>query len=127
MKIQKKTGIDSLKLLREALQKSGSTYLPNADYIAVKNATDGKIDDISSIVNDPNYTELDSKTRGKARGKILEHLQLHPETTLTDLAKELQISYKGIEWQFKQMKKVGFIKRIGPNKGGHWEVIGSKD
>lgn len=131
MKIQKKTGIDSLKLLREALQKSGSTYLPNADYIAVKNATDGKIDDISSIVNDPNYTELDSKTRGKARGKtrgkILEHLQLHPETTLTDLAKELQISYKGIEWQFKQMKKVGLIKRIGPNKGGHWEVIGSKD
>ncbi len=36
MKIQKKTGIDSLKLLCEAQQKSGSTYLPNADYIAEK-------------------------------------------------------------------------------------------
>ena len=123
MKIQKKTGVDSLKLLCEAQQKSGSTYLPNADYIAVKNATDGKMDDISSIVDDPNYTEQTSGTRGK----ILEYLQLHPETTLTDLAKELQISYKGIERQFKQMKKVGLIKRIGPNKGGHWEVIGSKD
>ena len=123
MKIQKKTGIDSLKLLCEALQKSGSTYLPNADYIAVKNATDGKVDDISSIVDDPNYTEQTSGTRGKTRGKILEYLQLHPETTLTDLAKELQISYKGIEWRFKQMKKVCLIKRIGPNKGSHWEVI----
>ena len=37
MKIQKKTGIDSLKLLREAVQKAGSTYIPNADYRTVKN------------------------------------------------------------------------------------------
>ena len=72
MKIQKKTGIDSLKLLCEALQKSGSTYLPNADYIAVKNT----------------------------RGIILDYLRQHPEAILTDLARELQISYKGIEWHF---------------------------
>ena len=109
------------------LQKDGSTYIPNADYRTIKNATEDKIEDISSIVDDPNYTEQTSGTRGKTRGKILEYLQLHPETTLTDLAKELQISYKGIEWQFKQMKKVGLIKRIGPNKGGHWEVVGSLD
>ena len=101
------------------LQKAGSTYIPNADYRTIKNATEDKIEDFGSIIDDPNYTEQTSGTRGK----ILEYLQLHPETTLTDLAKELQISYKGIEWQFKQMKKVGLIKRIGPNKGGHWEVI----
>lgn len=56
MKIQKKTGIDSLKLLREALQKAGSTYIPNADYRTIKNATEDKIEDISSIVDDPNET-----------------------------------------------------------------------
>lgn len=123
MKIQKKTGIDSLKLLHEVLQKAGSTYIPNADYRTIKNATEDKIEDINSIVDDPNYTEQTSGTRGKTRGKILEYLQLHPETTLTDLVKDLQISYKGIEWQFKQMKKVGLIKRIGPNKGGPWEVV----
>lgn len=72
MKIQKKTGIDSLKLLCEALQKSGSMNLPNADYIAVKNT----------------------------RGIILDYLRQHPEAALPDLARELQISYKGIEWHF---------------------------
>ena len=77
MKNQKKTGIDSLKLLREALQKSGSAYLPNADYIAVKNT----------------------------RGIILDYLRQHPEAILTDLAREQQISYKGIEWHFPGWKK----------------------
>ena len=95
MKIQKKTGIDSLKLLREALQKSGSTYLPNADYIAVKNT----------------------------RGIILDYLRQHPEAILTDLAREFQISYKGIEWHFTKMKKDGLIRHVDPNNGSHWEVI----
>lgn len=95
MKIQKKTGIDSLKLLREALQKSGSMYLPNADYIAVKST----------------------------RGIILGYLRQHPETTLPDLASELQISYKGIEWHFTRLKKEGLIRHVGPNNGGHWELI----
>lgn len=95
MKIQKKTGIDSLKLLHEALQKNGSAYLPNADYIAVKNT----------------------------RGMMLDYLRQHPEATLPDLAREQQISYKGIEWHFTRLKKEGLVKHVGPNKGGHWEVI----
>lgn len=99
MKIQKKTGIGSLNLLYEALQKSGSMYLPNADYIAVKNT----------------------------RGIILDYLRQHPEAILTDLAREQQISYKGIEWHFTKMKKDGLIKHVGPSNGGHWDVIGSKD
>ena len=78
-----------------------------------------KVNDISSIVNDPNYIEQDSKTRGK----ILDYLRQHPEAILTDLAKELQISYKGVEWHFTRMKKEGLIKHIGPNNGGHWEVV----
>lgn len=95
MKIQKKIGIDFLKLLCEALQKSGSTYLPNADYIAVKNT----------------------------RGKILEYLRQHPEAILTDLARVFQISYKGIERHFARLKKEGLIRHVGPNNGGHWELI----
>lgn len=99
MKIQKKTGIDSLKLLCEAQQKSGSTYLPNADYIVVKNT----------------------------RGIILDYLRQHPGATLPDLASELQISYKGMEWHFTKTKKGRLIKHVGPSNGGHWEVIGSVD
>ena len=105
------------------LQKLGAAYSPNTDFIALQNATTDKIDDISSIVNDPNYIEQDSKTRGKTRGKILDYLRQHPEAILTDLAKELQISYKGVEWHFTRLKKEGLIRHIGPNNGGNWEVV----
>ena len=32
------------------------------------------------------------------------------------------ISNKGVEWNLKTLKDEGVIKRIGPDKGGHWEV-----
>ncbi|WP_294113487.1 ATP-binding protein [uncultured Fibrobacter sp.] len=105
------------------LQKLGAAYSPNTDFIALQNATTDKIDDISSIVNYPNYIEQDSTTRGKTRGKILDYLRQHPEAILTDLAKELQISYKGVEWHFTRLKKEGLIRHIGPNNGGNWEVV----
>ena len=116
------TVLDSL-YKKGLLQKNGAVYSPNTDFIALQNATTDKIDDISSIVNDPNYIEQDSKTRGKTRGKILDYLRQHPEAILTDLAKELQISYKGVEWHFTRLKKEGLIRHIGPNNGGHWEVV----
>lgn len=30
---------------------------------------------------------------------------------------------KGIKWQLKQMQQQGFIRRVGPDKGGHWKII----
>ncbi|MFH1751670.1 MAG: winged helix-turn-helix transcriptional regulator [archaeon] len=62
------------------------------------------------------------KTREKTREKIIELMAGNPKITVTDLAKKIGISVKGIEWQTKQLKKEKTIKRIGPDKGGHWEV-----
>lgn len=28
-----------------------------------------------------------------------------------------------VEWQMAKLKKEGRIKRIGPDKGGYWEVV----
>ncbi|MFA6806416.1 MAG: hypothetical protein WCR29_03265 [Bacteroidales bacterium] len=32
------------------------------------------------------------------------------------------LSIRGIEWNMKQLKKQGLIERIGPTKGGYWQV-----
>ncbi|WP_410510362.1 hypothetical protein RSJ42_11430 [Methanosarcina hadiensis] len=34
------------------------------------------------------------------------------------------MSAKGIEWQIRNLKEQGILKRVGPDKGGYWEVIG---
>lgn len=42
-------------------------------------------------------------------------------TTVT-LAEALGISKKAVEKHLSKLKSEGVISRIGPDKGGHWEV-----
>ena len=42
---------------------------------------------------------------------------------MNELAEIVGISKKCVEWQMAKLKKEGIIKRIGPDKGGYWEVI----
>lgn len=63
----------------------------------------------------------------KTREKILDLLGKQPFFTAAELAKELSITEKAVEWQIKQLKEKKIIKRIGPNKGGHWEIINPGD
>ena len=62
------------------------------------------------------------KTREKTREKILLLIAESPEITTAQLTDAIGITPKGIEWQMTQLKKDGLLKRIGPAKGGRWEV-----
>ncbi len=50
-------------------------------------------------------------------------LKATPYITINELAEIVGISPKGVEWQIAKLKKEGRIKRMGPDKDGHWEVI----
>ncbi len=60
--------------------------------------------------------------REKTRVKILDLIAHNPRITTTQLASEINITPKGVEWQITQLKKDGLLKRVGPAKGGYWEV-----
>jgi ATP-dependent DNA helicase RecG len=62
----------------------------------------------------------------KTREKILELIRKDEHITTNTIAETIGISVKGIEWQISKLKEEGIIKRIGPDKGGHWEVIDDK-
>jgi ATP-dependent DNA helicase RecG len=59
----------------------------------------------------------------KSRVQILELIKKNPNIKFTELSKILNISVKGIEKNIKLLKTQKLIKRVGPNKGGHWEVL----
>lgn len=63
------------------------------------------------------------KSRVKSREKILRLLKEQPELTQADLANALGLSIKAIEKNIKLLKDVNQLRRIGPDKGGRWEVI----
>lgn len=58
--------------------------------------------------------------------RIVALLKDNPRHSTKSLAEAIGISPKGIEKQLAKLKAQGVIRRIGPSKGGTWEVAGSK-
>ena len=47
----------------------------------------------------------------------------NPEITREQLAAQLNVTLKGIEWQVAKLQKDKMICRVGGRKFGHWEVL----
>jgi len=71
---------------------------------------------------------LKSSLKGSLKSslKILEILAADPHCTYDVLAERLGISRRAVTKQISNLRKEGRLHRIGPDKGGHWEVIDGK-
>jgi ATP-dependent DNA helicase RecG len=68
-------------------------------------------------------TRENSTREISTREKILLLIKSNPTITMKEIALALNLSEKGIEWQIKQLRQSGTIKRIGGDRGGKWEII----
>ena len=55
---------------------------------------------------------------------IVEIIINNPNVTIPEVARQLNLNPRGIAKHFKVLQDKGVIRRVGPDKGGHWEVIG---
>ncbi len=58
----------------------------------------------------------------KSREKILVLLAENPYLTIAGLSAAIGIGTKAVEKQLARLKAEGRLKRVGPAKGGHWEL-----
>jgi ATP-dependent DNA helicase RecG len=61
--------------------------------------------------------------QGISSEKIIALLREHPNLSARELAGRIGISPRAVEKQIAVLKEVGRLRRVGPAKGGHWEVI----
>lgn len=59
----------------------------------------------------------------KTRDKIIDLLRQNPKLSATALAAEIGISAKGIQRHLANLKAEGILYRIGPDKGGQWQIL----
>jgi hypothetical protein len=59
--------------------------------------------------------------------KILQLLEEKPELSLPELAALIGKSVSAVERASAKLVKAGKLRRIGPAKGGHWEVEGKAE
>ena len=58
--------------------------------------------------------------------KILDAIKSNPKITQNELMEVTSLTRRGVEWNLAKLKEKGIIKRTGPAKGGHWEIIKSE-
>ncbi len=64
-----------------------------------------------------------SKSKGKNPDRLVQILERKSDHTIPELALALELSVAGVEKIMRSLKKDGRLHRIGPDKGGRWEVL----
>ena len=67
---------------------------------------------------------VSGKMSGKMSGKIVSYIRENADITIPELAAVIGVSERTIERNINQLRKDNILRRIGPAKGGHWELIG---
>ena len=67
--------------------------------------------------------KTDLKTNSKPDLLILRLFLLNPSMTILELGTKISKSRTTTKRAIRRLQQLGHLKRVGPDKGGHWEVI----
>jgi ATP-dependent DNA helicase RecG len=62
------------------------------------------------------------KTTGKTHNAVLALLAADPSLSIPEVAERIGKSPRATERIIRTLREAGKLRRIGPAKGGHWEV-----
>ena len=87
-------------------------------------------DDIRFSINDTQgYTQggttetTPQKSSQKSSQKVLELISVDDKITTQEMADKLEISRRAVAKTIAKLQSAGILRRVGSDKGGHWEII----
>lgn len=78
----------------------------------------------SDVNSGVKLTELQTKTSEKTSEKIIQIIKENSQISAKDIGVILSLTSRAVEMQLSRLKAEGKIKRVGPDKGGRWVVLG---
>ena len=91
------------------------------------NETGGKVggDVVENIVENVAENIVDSivEKLSTTRAKIVRIIWKNPNATAQSISKEINIASRNVQEHLRKLQEQGVIRRIGPDKGGHWEIL----
>ena len=114
-----KSGIPSIMTsFQEATQQTPTykiSYSPERVFCTINFSTI-----VSKATEKPkNYIESSQKSSQK----ILELIAANTSISTQEIADTIGISRRAIAKAIAKLQAEGFLRRVGPDKGGHWEII----
>ena len=76
-----------------------------------------------ALVSEQKSSGKSSGKKQKSSGKILELLRADNTISIPELAAKIGISERAVEKQLANLRDTGALRRVGPAKGGKWEVL----
>ena len=91
-------------------------------------------DDVRSSVSDTQGDNQDGttettpqktteKSSQKSSQKVIELISVDNKITTQEMADKLEISRRAVAKTIAKLQSSGILRRVGPDKGGHWEII----
>lgn len=110
-----------------SVEQGGVTvHIPREKFVAINLGGTTDINQFKgSEETDSNRPGTDQKTDQKSdqKTKILELMRDNPSISRAEIALVLGIHESSVKRRLESLISNGRIRRIGPDKGGHWEVI----
>ena len=82
--------------------------------------------DNSSEASDQKSTPMWPEKWPEKAQQIIDAMSHNASVSIQQLEIQLQIGHTTIKKLLREMQAEGIIRRVGPDKGGHWEIL-SKD
>lgn len=67
--------------------------------------------------------ETPQKTTQKSSQKVIELISVDDKITTQEMADKLEISRRAVAKTIAKLQSAGILRRVGPDKGGHREII----
>ncbi len=85
--------------------------------------TSGKRRESVGKASEKTSEKMSEKTSEKTSEKILRLARENSQVTIAELAKKTGVTTRSVERNLRNLQDRGALRRVGADKGGHWEVI----
>ncbi len=96
------------------------------EILKIRNDEEAKTKDVSNHTPEEMSGKMSVKMSGEMSGKILELISANSKITIPEMAKILGVTNRTIERNLQKLQKSNRLKRVGPKKGGFWQIIDKK-
>ena len=113
-----------IKKQNESLQEKLGVKGSVAEYVL--RVAEGLVGPPDGVLSEVAWNETQrhsQKSSQKNSQKIVDFIKERPEITTAEMAERIGVSRWSIVNITNRLQEEGVIRRVGPDKGGHWEVV----
>ncbi|MBQ3616683.1 MAG: winged helix-turn-helix transcriptional regulator, partial [Bacteroidales bacterium] len=114
-------------LVAETIEKNNGEDVEKDVDRVVENVNGVVEKDVDRVVENTKIVQKNDGEVTENQKTILSEIEKNPLITAQQLSDILHISSRKIQKNMAILRSKGFIRRVGPDKGGHWKIVKKTD